>query len=82
MAMFDIKKETDEYMYIVDTGVNERSVTNDARDVVYYLCKHYNLKNRRLIYRDSCGSIDEIKHFYGTFLEYAPGHAGIDDLPS
>jgi len=72
-AKFVIEKETDEYIYIKDIGVDEKSVTNDATVVVANLYEHHDLKNRRLIYRDSLGSIDEIKHKNGIFTGYAPG---------
>jgi len=80
-AKFIIEKDTDKYMYIIDTGVHERSVTNDAEAVLEYLSENFSLGNRRLIYRDSMGQDDEIVHYYGKFAGYAPGHAGIYDLP-
>jgi hypothetical protein len=79
-SKFVIEKETDAYMYIIDTGVNEKSVTNDVVNVLAYLTENYNLENRRLIYRDSMGQIDEIKHYYGKFLSFFPGHSDIKDL--
>ena len=80
-SKFAIEKATDKYLYIIDTGVLHKSVTNDAGAVLSYLSENHELGNRRLIYRDSHGRIDEIVHDSGTFKGFASGHAGIDDLP-
>ena len=79
-SKFIIQKETAEYVYIIDTGVFHRSVTNDVFEVLLHLSKNHNLENRRLIYKDGIGRIDEILHDNGTFTGFAAGHAGIDDL--
>ena len=79
-SKFEIKKETAEYMYIIDTGILQKSVTNDTVAVLAHLSQNNNLGNRRLIYRDGHGRIDEILHQSGTFTGFAAGHAGIDDL--
>jgi len=79
-AKFVIEKDTEKYMYIVDTGTEERSVTNDVEAVLEYLSENFELWNRRLFYKDSSGNVDEIVHYYGKFLQFAPGHAGIFDL--
>ena len=79
-ARFVIEQETDDYLYIIDTGVEERSVTHDAAAVLEFLTENYGLGNRRLIYRDSTGQNDEILHENGRFKGFAPGHVGITDL--
>ena len=81
-SKFFILHETSEYIYIVDTGVNEKSITNDAEAVVSFLAVNHHLDNRRLIYRDSSGQRDEILHENGKFLKFAPGYKGIPFLPN
>jgi len=80
-SKFAIERATDKYLYIIDTGVLHKSVTNDAGAVLSYLYENNELGNRRLFYRDSHGQIDEIVHDSGTFKGFARGHADIDDLP-
>jgi len=79
-SQFVIENETSDYMYIIDTGIDARSVTNDAGNVLSHLSTNFNLGNRRLIYRDSTGQIDEIVHDNGIFIRFKPGHIGINDL--
>ena len=76
-AMFYIEYQTDEYMYIIDTGITEPSVRIEAKNVVAFLYKKLNLGNRRLIFRNDLGIIYEIKHKKGVFVCIAIGHAGI-----
>lgn len=81
-SKFIIKNQTPEFMYIIDTGEEEKSVTNDVQEVLFYLTKNLNLGNRRLIYCDSLGQNDEIIHNKEKFIEFKPGHQGINDLYS
>jgi hypothetical protein len=81
-ANFLYLHDTPEYLYIVDTGTDEKSVTNDAKAVVKFLYDNYELGNKRLIYRDTCGQINEILHNNGKFLDFAPGHKNIPTLPN
>jgi hypothetical protein len=78
-AEFYIAKETNEYIYIIDTGIDAKSVTNDANSVVAFLTENHRLEQRRLFYRDSMGQIDEIVHENGQFIRFVPGHKGITD---
>ena len=78
---FVIVQETDEYMYIVDISLHFDTITNTVKSVLSQLYAHHILGNKRLIYRDSDGRIDEIKHNNGVFINFAPGHSGIDTLP-
>lgn len=57
-ADYKIVEETENYIYIEDQNLGNRSVTNDAINVVADLAAH--LGDRRLYYRDSLGDIDEI----------------------
>jgi len=78
LAKIKIEHATDEYMYIIDVGEIDKSVTNDAPAVCMHLFKNFDLRNRRLIYKDSTGNIDEIIHDFGVFIRFAPGHKGIN----
>lgn len=77
-AVFDIEKETPEYVYIKDTGTDNRSVTNDAEYVLEELSNEYTLNNRRVFYMDSTGEIDEIVHSMGHFERFKFGHEGVE----
>jgi len=77
-SKFIIEKETSEYVYIIDIGVFHRSVTNDVVEVLLHLSENNSLGNRRLIYKDGIGRIDEIRHSNGEFTGFATGHVGID----
>jgi hypothetical protein len=79
--MFYIEHQTDEFVYIIDTGITEPSVREDARNVVEFLYKSHNLGNRRLISRNYYGNIYEIKHKKGAFIALSIGHSGIDLPP-
>jgi len=79
-AEFNIVRSTEEYVYIIDCDtLGKESVTNDALNVVSVLHEIYELGNRRLIYRDSEGRIDEILHKNGKFIDFSPGYKGITD---
>lgn len=55
---------------VVDLNNGKTSVTNDAENVVKFLNKHYALEHNpeiRIIYRDTEGTWDEIKHVKGIF---------------
>jgi hypothetical protein len=71
---FFISKQTDDFIYIVDSCLPEnRSVTNDADNVCLFLWKEKQLNNRRIFYRDSMGNVDEMVHYNGRFLNFSPG---------
>jgi len=78
---FIIGQQTNEYIYIIDISKDLKSVTNSVDEVLLFLFKNCQLGDRRLIYRDSMGQIDEIKHENGLFKGFAPGHSGIGSLP-
>jgi GTP cyclohydrolase II len=77
-SMYYVEYQTDEYVYVIDTSITEKSVQEDAKNVVAVMYKSHNLRNRRLIYRDSYGKINEIKHENGVFIALSHGHSGID----
>ena len=80
-SMFYIEHQTDEYMYIIDTGITEPSVRNDVVNVLSFLHRDMKLSNRRLIYRNHLGHVNEIKHKDGVFVSFILGHSGIDLPP-
>ena len=80
-SMFYIEHQTDEYMYIIDTGITEPSVREDAKNVVSFLYEKFNLGKRRLIFRNHVGKINEIMHKNGAFIAIVLGHSGIELPP-
>ncbi len=62
---------------IVDLDDGDMSVTNDAEAVVAFLAdREYIYEDTRLIYRDSCGIWDELRHDgNGRFLGFKVIHA-------
>ena len=79
-SKFVIEQNTPEFMYIIDTGIVHKSVTNDVVAVLSFLSENHELENRRLFYKDTHGRIDEILHQNGTFKGFSLGHAGIEIL--
>lgn len=68
---YDVLKETDEYMLLRDLNLGNRSLTNDAVNVVKEIAPY--LKGRKLFYKDSEGGIDEIIVLDGEFDGFIPG---------
>lgn len=68
-AKYDVKKKTQDVIYIVDVGYKTgMSVTNDAEAVVADVyAKHGDL---RIIYMDSQGHWDELVHDKGKFSHF------------
>lgn len=69
-ANFTIVEVTDAFVALVDDDTGA-SVTNDATAVVAYLLSEYGTE-RRLIYRDSMGRWDELRHDGKRFVGFAP----------
>ena len=72
-AKYSIEAITDTYIFIKDTGKYDKSVTNDAENVVKELYQSGILGNRRLYYEDSVGDVDEMVHRDGYFLRFNAG---------
>lgn len=73
-AHYRVESQTDDTLFIADMGGDGLTVTNDAEAVVRDLHRNGILGERRLLYKDSLGSIDEIKHDgKGSFVGFAPG---------
>ena len=77
-ARFYIEHETEEYIYIIDTGIEDIIIRDDAKNVVEYLRDNHKLDNRRIIYRNRHRTDDEIKHLNGHFMSCDTDHKGID----
>ena len=77
-ARFYIERETDAYLHIIDTGIEERSVREDAKNIVMYLNDNHNLGSRRIIYRNRHGVDNEIIHLNGKHSCCGLGHKGIE----
>jgi hypothetical protein len=56
-------------VFLVDNNDNSKSVTNDAENVVSYVNSQF--PNRRIFYKDTMGSWDELVHNNGTFIRFA-----------
>jgi hypothetical protein len=78
-AVFDVIKETTDFIFIKDTGhKNHITVTNDAQFVLSELAAEYGIDRRRVFYMDSCGEINEIEHHGVNFAGFKPGHKEVE----
>jgi hypothetical protein len=72
-AKYAILRQNSKAVAIEDLSTG-RSVTNDAEAVVRELHQSGILAGRRLIYFDTFGQLDELKHDgKGNFTGFAPG---------
>lgn len=69
-ADFRVAQVTEERVFIVDTNLGSKSVTNDAEAVVEKLLAEYGPK--RIIYCDSSGHWDEIVHNGKEWVGFGP----------
>lgn len=75
-CVYDVVHQSADQIVIRDVGhcQGKRTVTNDVDAVVAHLHRTGLLGNRRLLYYDSQGALDEIEHDgAGHFLGFAPG---------
>ncbi|HEY5444461.1 MAG TPA: hypothetical protein VIJ87_08345 [Pyrinomonadaceae bacterium] len=73
-AKYRVELQTEDQILIKDVGEGSMTVTNDAEAVVRDLHRNGMLGERRLLYIDSEGSVDELKHDgKGAFQGFAPG---------
>ena len=73
-AKYRVELQTDDQILIKDVGEDSMTVTNDAEAVVRDLHRNGILGEHRLLYIDSEGSVDELKHDgKGTFQGFMPG---------
>lgn len=71
-ASFQIVKKTDTIILLQDIGNNSRTITNDDDKVINVLSQHFNLKNKRVFYKDSDGRFDELVHESNQFSGFSP----------
>lgn len=69
-ADFEVIGVTEDRVFLVDLNKGNRSVTNDAENVVARLAILH--PNKRIIYCDSMGRWDEIAHEHGQFVGFKP----------
>jgi hypothetical protein len=78
-AIFDVIKESPDFIYIKDTGHKKHiTVTNDTTFVLSKLAAEYGIDGRRVFYMDSDGKIDEIQHRGAKFVGFKAGHKGVE----
>lgn len=64
--------EKQDIIYIRDMDMEGfMSVTNDADSVVEWAVEEYG--NKRILYYDSMGQLDELVHDNGKFIGFKPG---------
>src|ERR1700722_18967512 len=76
-AVYQVTGVLRDRVFIVDLN-GPRSVTNDAEAVVTCMNRRY--KGMRVIYRDTTGRWDELKHSNGVFTDFAR-YSGITVSP-
>ena len=65
---FTIAKVLPTAVFLIDTGKG-KSITNDAEHVVRVINDEH--AGKRVFYKDTLGSWDELVHNNGTFLRFA-----------
>jgi hypothetical protein len=62
-------REDADRVFIADANRGQMSITNDAEGVVAHVHKLF--PDRRIIYKDTEGRWDELKHNHGKFTNFA-----------
>ncbi|ELY4881573.1 hypothetical protein ACLI07_23750 (plasmid) [Providencia huaxiensis] len=74
---FSIPVNNDEFVVLIDKDQGA-SVTNDANNVISWLVENLDngLGERKVYYRDTTGSYDEMEHEKGVFVSFSacPSH--------
>ena len=71
-AILHLSESHKDTMFVIDNN-GDTSVTNNAANVVKdVLSQHYCKPDSRIIYRDSMGRWDEMKHDGKAFVGFAP----------
>jgi hypothetical protein len=65
---FDLVKVENNIVFIKDANLGNRSVTNDAENVVRFLLSEH--PNHRIVYMDSDGEWGELRHNGREFMEF------------
>ena len=68
-AHFHVTDTTKDFVFLVDNGGENRSVTNDAEYVVEVINSRF--PDRRIVYRDTEYQWEELKHKKGVFTDFA-----------
>lgn len=69
-ADYQIVRETPDIIFIEDLDLGNRSITNDAEEVVETLL--FLSGRKRIVYKDSMGQWDELVHDGEKFTGFAP----------
>ncbi len=73
VAAFKIMHTTDTFVLIADMDSDGfPSITNSAHGVIELLSVQMNLTNRAVIYRDTMGRFDELRHDGHKFTGFSP----------
>lgn len=70
-ADYGIVQVADDIVFIKDLDLGNKSITNDAEYVVESLIHAFG-PGRRIVYKDSEGCWDELKHDGVRFTNFAP----------
>lgn len=70
-ADFEIIGVTEDRVFLVDLNRGNRSVTNDAENVVARVAALHG-PDKRIVYCDSTGRWDELAHERGRFTGFTP----------
>lgn len=68
----NLKIVTEMFVYLEDSCI-DKSITNDAEDIIHHLKLFMPLKKRRVFYKDTDGRIDEIVLKKGEFSHFQNG---------
>ncbi len=72
---YQIVKVANGIVWLIDTGTTHRSVTNAANIVCREIAKTF--KDHRIMYRDSAGRWDEMRHKDGEFTGFQMMPSGL-----
>lgn len=67
-------------VHVTDHNLGNKSVTNDAENVIADLHKEIDLTGMYVQYTDSEGQVDRLLHKDGVFTGFAPGPWNIADI--
>lgn len=72
-ASWYVKSNKPDVIHIIDESndTGSVSVTNDAENVVRAVVDRFG--NKRILYTDTMGNVDELVHDNGVFTGFAPG---------
>jgi len=65
-----INQKTSDIIYIIDKDVMNKADGKEAQEMLTLLKEGQNLGNRKVLYQDRSGIIDEIFHDNGVFVGF------------